>query len=69
LRGRKTMAGCRPSRSCNLVGLLALSRVSPKPTMHEIAAITGHTSLSEVQRCTKAADQKRLALSAMERAK
>jgi integrase len=37
--------------------------------MHEIAAITGHASLSEVQRYTKAADQKRLALSAMEKAK
>lgn len=38
-------------------------------TMHEIAAITGHASLSEVQRYTKAADQKRLAISAMEKAK
>jgi integrase len=38
-------------------------------TLHEIAAITGHASLSEVQRYTKAADQKRLALSAMEKAK
>jgi integrase len=38
-------------------------------TMHEIAAITGHASLSEIQRHTRAADQKRLALSAMEKAK
>ena len=38
-------------------------------TTHEIAAITGHASLGEVQRYTKAADQKRLALSAMEKAK
>jgi hypothetical protein len=38
-------------------------------TMHEIAAITGHTSLSEVQRYTKAADQARLARAAMEKAK
>jgi integrase len=38
-------------------------------TIHEIAAITGHASLSEVQRYTKAVDQKRLALSAMEKAK
>jgi integrase len=38
-------------------------------TMHEIAAITGHASLSEVQRYTKAVDQKRLATSAMEKAK
>jgi hypothetical protein len=34
-----------------------------------IAAITGHASLSEVQRYTKAVDQKRLALSAMQKAK
>jgi integrase len=32
-------------------------------TVHEIKAITGHKSLSEVQRYTKAADQKRLARS------
>jgi integrase len=32
---------------------------------HEIAAITGHATLSEVQRYTKAADRKRLAQSAM----
>jgi integrase len=38
-------------------------------TMHEIAAITGHTSLSEVQRYTKAADQARLARAAMDKAK
>jgi integrase len=38
-------------------------------TMHEIAAITGHASLSEIQRYTKAVDQKRLALSAMKKAK
>jgi integrase len=38
-------------------------------TMHEIAAITGHASLSEVQRYTKAADQARLARAAMHKAK
>ena len=38
-------------------------------TMHEIAAITGHASLSEIQRYTRAVDQKRLAASAMEKAK
>jgi integrase len=32
---------------------------------HEIAAITGHATLAEVQRYTKAADRKRLARSAM----
>lgn len=34
-------------------------------TEHEIAAITGHASLREVERYTKGADQKRLAISAM----
>jgi integrase len=36
-------------------------------TVHEIAAISGHASLHEVERYTKAADQLRLARSAMER--
>jgi integrase len=34
-------------------------------TEHQIAAITGHASLSEVQRYTKAADRKRMARDAM----
>jgi integrase len=34
-------------------------------TMHEIAAISGHRSLSEVQRYTKAADQEAMAEAAM----
>jgi len=34
-------------------------------TAHQIAAITGHASLSEVQRYTKAADRKRLAREAI----
>ena len=38
-------------------------------TVHEVAAITGHASLREVQRYTKGADQKRLAASAMEKVK
>jgi integrase len=37
-------------------------------TVHEIAAISGHASLSEVERYTKAADQLKLARAAMERA-
>ena len=36
-------------------------------TAHEIAAITGHATLSEVQRYTKAVDQARLARAAMAR--
>ncbi|ODR98925.1 hypothetical protein AUC68_07070 [Methyloceanibacter methanicus] len=38
-------------------------------TEHEIAAITGHASLREIVRYTKAADQKRLASAAMEKVK
>ena len=38
-------------------------------TEHEIGAITGHASLREIVRYTKAADQKRLAIAAMEKAK
>jgi len=36
-------------------------------TVHEIAAITGHVSLREVERYTKAADRERLARAAMNR--
>jgi hypothetical protein len=36
-------------------------------TTKEIAAITGHRTLSEIERYTKAADQKRLALAAIDR--
>jgi integrase len=38
-------------------------------TAHEIAAITGHATLREITRYTKAADQKHLAVAAMEKAK
>jgi hypothetical protein len=38
-------------------------------TAHEIAAITGHASLREIERYTKAADQRRLAKAAMGKAK
>jgi integrase len=38
-------------------------------TEHEIAAITGHASLREIARYTKAADQKRLAAAAMGKVK
>jgi integrase len=36
-------------------------------TAHEIAAVTGHASLREIQRYTKAADQTRLAVAAMDK--
>jgi len=36
---------------------------------HEIAAITGHTSLREVERYTKAVEQKKLSVSAVAKLK
>ena len=36
-------------------------------TAHQIAAITGHASLSEIANYTRAADQKRLAREAMKK--
>jgi integrase len=61
---------------CNLAGLVhcsahglrkaAARRLAESGcTEHEIAAITGHASLREIARYTKAADQKRLAESAI----
>jgi integrase len=38
-------------------------------TEHQIGAITGHTSLREIVRYTRAADQKRLAVAAMQKLK
>jgi integrase len=38
-------------------------------TEHEIGAITGHASLREIERYTKAVDQERLAVSAMKKVK
>ena len=38
-------------------------------TPHEIAAITGHASLKEIERYTKTVERKRLAQSAMEKVK
>jgi hypothetical protein len=37
--------------------------------VHEVAAITGHARLREIQRYKKGADQKRLAASAMQKVK
>ena len=59
-------------RHCSAHGLrkAAARRMAEKGcTEHEIAAITGHASLREVQRYTKAADQKRLAAAAMQKMK
>src|SRR5262249_28219052 len=58
-------------RHCTFHGLrkVALTRLADSGcTAHEIAAISGHESLKEVERYTKAADQARLARAAMARA-
>jgi integrase len=68
-RDRCNEAGLRHCSAHGLRKATARRLAEAGCTMHEIAAITGHASLSEVQRYTKAADQKRLALSAMEKAK
>jgi site-specific recombinase XerD len=55
---------------CTFHGLrkAALTRLADGGcTVHEIAAISGHKTLKEVERYTKAADQGRLARAAMER--
>lgn len=57
-------------KGLNLHGLRKLAAVRLAEagcSAHEIAAITGHTSLSEVQRYTAAADQERLARAAVVR--
>jgi len=54
----------------NIHGLRKLAAVrlaEAGATVHEIAAITGHASLSQVALYTKQADQERLARSAMVR--
>jgi integrase len=69
--GRDFSAWCReaglPAR-CTFHGLryaMARRLAERGATTHQIAAITGHKSLSEIARYTKAADQVRLAREAM----
>ncbi len=68
-RDRCNEAGLRHCSAHGLRKAAARRLAEAGCTMHEIAAITGHASLSEIQRYTKAADQKRLAISAMEKVK
>ena len=68
-RDRCNEAGLRLCSAHGLRKATARRLAEAGCTMHEIAAITGHASLSEIQRYTKAADQKRLVVSAMEKAK
>jgi integrase len=63
-------AACLPHCSAHGLRKAAARRLAEAGcTEHEIAAITGHASLREVARYTKAADQKRLAVAAMEKVK
>jgi integrase len=59
-------------RHCTFHGLrkAAASRLAEAgATVHEIAAITGHATLKEIERYTKTADRKRLAAAAMTKMK
>jgi len=58
-------AGCRGLSAHGLRKATARRLAEIGCTAHQIAAITGHASLSEVQRYTKAADRKRMAREAM----
>jgi integrase len=64
-RERCNEAGLRHCSAHGLRKAAARRLAEAGCTEHEIAAITGHASLREVQRYTRAADQKRLAVAAM----
>ncbi|HEY6702457.1 MAG TPA: tyrosine-type recombinase/integrase [Xanthobacteraceae bacterium] len=66
-RERCDMAGLRHCSAHGLRKAAARRLAEAGCTAHEIAAITGHASLKEVQRYTRAADQQKLAASAMEK--
>jgi integrase len=61
-------AGLPPACSFHGLRKAALTRLAEAGcTIHEIASISGHKSLKEIERYTKAADQARLAREAMAR--
>jgi integrase len=62
-----TLAGLRNCSAHGLRKAAARRLAEAGCTEHEIAAITGHASLREVQRYTKAASQKQLAAAAMQK--
>jgi integrase len=64
-RERCNEAGLRHCAAHGLRKAAARRLAEAGCTAHEIASITGHASLREVARYTKAADQKRLAVAAM----
>jgi hypothetical protein len=60
------MPACR--RNARSIGLrkAALTRLADAgKTVHQIAAVSGHKTLKEIERYTKAADQRRLAREAL----
>ncbi|MFL5032533.1 MAG: tyrosine-type recombinase/integrase [Xanthobacteraceae bacterium] len=63
------MANLRPCSAHGLRKAAARRLAEAGCTEHEIVAITGHASLREITRYTKAADQRRLAAAAMEKVK
>jgi len=70
---RREDAERQPSASwCRAARRQTLSAMTPAAcchgTAHEIAALTGHASLREIGRYTRAADQARMARSAMAKA-
>jgi integrase len=64
-RKRCDVAGCSDVSAHGLRKATARRLAEIGCTANQIAAITGHASLSEVQRYTKAADRKRMAREAM----
>ncbi len=61
------MAGLRHCSAHGLRKAAARRLAEAGCTAHEIAAITGHASLKEIEHYTKAVDQQKLAASAMEK--
>ena len=61
------MAGLRHCSAHGLRKAAARRLAEAGCTAHEIAAITGHASLKEVERYTRAVDQQKLAAAAMEK--
>jgi integrase len=61
------MAGLRHCSAHGLRKAAARRLAEAGCTAHEIAAITGHASLKEVERYTRAVDQQKLATAAMEK--
>jgi integrase len=66
-RAQCDMAGLRNCSAHGLRKAAARRLAEAGCTAHEIAAITGHASLKEVERYTKAVDQQKLAAAAMEK--